>query len=53
LAHRKADQKYLTFRDVVPEKNGEDQLDQSCEERSITYSQGGEKYPANNTKKEG
>jgi hypothetical protein len=34
------------------ETNGEDQLDRSCEKwRSITQSQGGEKYPTYNKKK--
>jgi hypothetical protein len=34
------------FRNVVLEKNGEDQLDRSCEKwRSVTYSQGAEEYP--------
>ena len=38
---------------MVLEKDGEDQLDRSCEERrSITESQGGEEYPTYN-KKEG
>ena len=36
---------------VVLEKDEEDQLDQSCEKRSITKSQGGEEYPTNNRKK--
>jgi hypothetical protein len=36
------------------EKDGEDQLDQSCEKwGSITQSQGGEEYPAYSKKKEG
>jgi hypothetical protein len=31
---------------MVLEKDGEDQLDRSCEKRrSITYSQGGQGYP--------
>jgi hypothetical protein len=34
---------------VVLEKNGEDQLDRSCEKlRTITQSQGGEEYPTYN-----
>jgi hypothetical protein len=42
------------FWNVVLEKNGEDQLDQSCEKwRSITQSQGGEEYPIYNKKKQG
>jgi hypothetical protein len=40
------------FSNVVLEKNGEDQLDRSCEKwRSITQSQGGEEYPTYNKKK--
>jgi hypothetical protein len=40
------------FWNVVLEKDGEDQLDRSCEKwRSITQSQGGEEYPAYNKKK--
>jgi hypothetical protein len=36
------------------EKDGEDQLDRSCEKlRSNTKNQGGDKYPTNNKKKEG
>ena len=36
---------------MVLEKDGEDQLDQSCEKlRNITWSQGGEKYPTRNKK---
>jgi hypothetical protein len=35
------------------EKNGEDQLDRSCEKLSITQSQGGEEYPTYNKKKKG
>jgi hypothetical protein len=39
---------------VVLEKNGEDQLDRSCEKwRSITQSQGGVEYPIYNKKKKG
>jgi hypothetical protein len=39
---------------VVLEKNGEDQLDRSCEKwRSITQIQGGEEYPTYNKKKKG
>ena len=35
------------------ERDGEDQLEQSCEKlRSITWSQGGEKYSTRNKKKE-
>jgi hypothetical protein len=38
---------------VVLEKDGEDQLDRSCEKlRSITKSQAGGEYPANSKKKE-
>jgi hypothetical protein len=33
------------FWNVVLEKDGEDQLDQSCEKWSITKSQAAEKYP--------
>jgi hypothetical protein len=39
------------FCNVVLEKNGEDQLDRSCEKLSITQSQGGEEYPTYNKKK--
>jgi hypothetical protein len=43
-----------TFWNVVLEKNGEDQLDRSCEKRgSITQSQGGKEYPTYNKAKEG
>ena len=39
---------------VVMRKAGEDYMDRSCEKRrSITYSQRGEEYLANNEKKEG
>jgi hypothetical protein len=39
---------------MMMEKAGEDQLDQSCEKWSSTaQSQGGQKYPTYNTKKEG
>jgi hypothetical protein len=39
---------------VVPEKDGEDQLDRSWEKRkSFTHSQGGELYPTNIKKSEG
>jgi len=39
---------------VVLEKDGEVQLDRSCEElRSITHSEGGQQYPVYNEKKEG
>jgi hypothetical protein len=42
------------FRNVLPEKDGEDQLDRSCENwRSITQSQGREEYPTYNKKKKG
>jgi hypothetical protein len=42
------------FWNVVLEKNGEDQLDRSCEKwRSITQSQGGEEYRTYNKKKKG
>jgi hypothetical protein len=42
------------FWNVVLEKNGEDQLDRSCEKlRSITQSQGWEEYPTYNKKKTG
>ena len=42
------------FQNVVLEKDGEDQMDRSCEKwRSVTYSQGGEKYITYNKKKEG
>jgi hypothetical protein len=41
-----------TFLNVLLEKNGEDQLDRSCGKwRSITQSQGGEKYLTYNKKK--
>ena len=33
--------------------DGEDQLDRSCENEVPQKSQGGEKYPTNNKKKEG
>jgi hypothetical protein len=37
---------------VVLEKDGEDQLDRSCEKRrSIKKSEGGEKYPTNKRRK--
>jgi len=36
----------ILLQHVVLEKDGEDQLDRSCEKlRSITYSQGAEEYP--------
>jgi len=38
---------------MVVEKDGEDLLDRSCEKWSVTQSQGGEKYPTYNKKKEG
>jgi len=42
------------FGNVVPEKDGEDELDQSHEKwSSVTNSQGGEEHPTNNEKKEG
>jgi hypothetical protein len=42
-----------TFLSAVLEKDGEDQLDRSCNKcRRITNSQEGEEYPTNN-KKEG
>jgi len=42
------------FWNVVLEKDGEVQLDRSCEKlRSITYSQGAEDYPAWNKQTEG
>jgi hypothetical protein len=42
------------FWNVVLEKNGEDQLDRSCEKlRSIAQSQGGEEYPTYNKMKKG
>ena len=42
------------FWNVVLEKDGEDQLDRSCEKwGSTAQSQGGEKYTAYNKKKEG
>ena len=41
------------FWNVVLEKDGEDQLDRSCEKlRTITKSQGGEEYPTINQEKE-
>jgi hypothetical protein len=53
---QKVDQKYL---EALLEKDGEDQLDQSCEKRrsiilrSIILSQGAEEYPAHNKKEKG
>jgi hypothetical protein len=41
------------FWNVMLEKNGEDQLDRSCEKWSITQSQGGEEYRTYNKKKKG
>jgi hypothetical protein len=41
------------FRNVVLEKDGEEELDRSCEKISVTQSQGGKEYPTNNIKKEG
>ena len=39
---------------MLQEKDGGDQLDQSCEKWGIiTISQGGEKYPTYNEKEEG
>ena len=44
----------LEVRNVVLEKDGEDQLDHSCEKlRSITESLGGKEYPIYNKNKEG
>jgi hypothetical protein len=42
------------FSNVVLEKDGEDQLDRSCEKRSnVTQSQRGKEYPSYNEKSEG
>jgi hypothetical protein len=42
------------FRNVVLEKDGEDQLDRSCEKwRSVTLSEWPEEYPTRNKKTEG
>ena len=42
------------FWNVELEKDGEEQLDRSCEKwRRIAYSQGGEEYPTYSKKKEG
>ena len=38
------------FWNVVPEKDGEDQLDRSCKTWSTTYSPGGQEHPTNNRK---
>jgi len=38
---------------MVPEKDGEDMLDRSCEKWSVTKSQGGEEYPTYTKVKEG
>jgi hypothetical protein len=38
---------------MVLEKDGEDQLDQSCEKWSVTQNQGGKEYPTYNKKKKG
>jgi hypothetical protein len=44
----------LEVRNVVLEKDGEDQLDQPCEKwRSITKNLGGDEYPIYNKNKEG
>jgi hypothetical protein len=40
LTLRKIHQKTLTVLNLVLEKGGEDQLEQTCEERSVTESQG-------------
>jgi hypothetical protein len=37
---------------VLLERDGEDQLDCSCEKRTITKSQGGDEYPTSNKKEE-
>jgi len=39
------------FRNVVMVKDGVEELDRSCEKRSVTECQGGEEYPTNNKKK--
>ena len=41
------------FRSAMLGKDGEDQLDRSCENEVSQKSQGGEKYPTNSKKKEG
>jgi len=41
------------FRNVVLVKDGEEELDRSCEKRSVTQSQGGKEYPTDNKKEEG
>ena len=44
----------LRVLNVVLGKDGEDQLDRSCEKlRSVTQSQGGQEYPTHNKRKEG
>ena len=44
---RYIDQKYIEFKNVVLENNGEDKLDRSCEKRrSITNSQRRKEHPA-------
>ena len=48
---RRPDKKYLGV--ICCRSNGEDKLERSCEKRrSITYSQGGKKYPIYNEKGE-
>jgi hypothetical protein len=41
------------FRSAMLGKDGEDQLDRSCENEVLQKSQGGEKYPTNSEKTEG
>jgi hypothetical protein len=48
---RKVDEKYVER--FLLEKDGEDQLDRSCEKLSIIPSQIGEEYPTQSKKKEG
>ena len=51
--HWKADQKYLESFEMWYWKEGEDQLDRSCEKWiNITNSRGGNKHPTYNTTKE-
>ena len=51
---RKVDPKHLEVLKVVLKKDGEDQLDRSCEKlRSITWNQGGNGGSTYNKKKEG
>ena len=50
VTHWKADQKYLESFEMWYWKEGEDQLDRTCE--NITNSQGGNKHPTCNTTKE-